>query len=1008
MSEFDRVFTDAVKDVIGNDPVLDQFDISYNASFYGTLQDDYVTGSLLSVSRGTRGETILTQGSRGKVFSKYFADTQSPLSSVYASGDVALIPQLSYRQVPWSDRVSKVFNRNMQCFDSNERYYDSCLPDLKECFQANQSRPWKLNSQASLSPYGNVDISSNAFMIFNTIPLERSNEGYSNDPTVNNEWTWSYPYEQKYKPQKRLIKTTDSLGINTVDLTVDWDFELSSSYFNNWNISIHNLTELENDKLSLINGIIPILPGNLEGASIRPIGGRNSLRGVFSGSYPYGTKGLYGVDSSLDDKLGVSLLVPSDVNLGRYADHTFLGGLSVTDPGNELLTGSMTLDDTVKFFFGFGDLNNMTYSRYDYTASSESYEEDFEIGENITYYMWGASNTADSTQINSGYDRALDRVKESSTYTISRDNGPVEFRLTGWHSVAYDNIADTYWISDNSDPNRTSIPTGTWTVRFNCYGSNSELQVKAKIYKLNGSTATEIGETEVKSVPLSMTYMSLAWTISGSPITLVSSDRIAVKLLVNFPTGAATVYFKNRHTYGTVITRYSAVYTNMPSTYDPNAKYTASYSLTSYNQNGLSVDWGKSPTTKPWNIVYRSGSTTIGSTDYNFWGPGPLSGTYATNKRGLFGPTNTNNDFILYSSGSYDVSSQEYSICCMDITSSYPWSLSYDRAVAGQEDLYFISYISGYPGKPSHQLAGGAFEIIETLETVTGSNNDPGTTPPPPKYYHDYFSNFNSALQYGGTLSSPNTFPPGEWRVNFKLDWDSISSANEFIMAGLDNIVLTTYSVDGDPNGPKIGGNNYPHFRTYRVDPRVNETITGGTTTNSLATKSLHEANIFGISPVIRGWKYGLYSGLPMNSKAVFRRNRYGQFRDMLEQRQYTKFINVEDTPVNDDAVVRNNFSKFTQSRLIRTITTNTVGPSVAEVNFFRQRYKKDDRGIGFIYNESVGPELTTSQNLSTEVTSSVPYFDGVAKTRQESDLSLITDAILTSLQIDTTGLTVT
>jgi hypothetical protein len=111
MSEFDRVFTDAVKDVIGNDPVLDQFDISYNASFYGTLQDDYVTGSLLSVSRGTRGETILTQGTRGRVFSKYFADTQSPLSSVYASGDVALIPQLSYRQVPWSDRVSKVFNR---------------------------------------------------------------------------------------------------------------------------------------------------------------------------------------------------------------------------------------------------------------------------------------------------------------------------------------------------------------------------------------------------------------------------------------------------------------------------------------------------------------------------------------------------------------------------------------------------------------------------------------------------------------------------------------------------------------------------------------------------------------------------------------------------------------------------------------------------------------------------------------------------------------------------------
>jgi hypothetical protein len=84
------------------------------------------------------------------------------------------------------------------------------------------------------------------------------------------------------------------------------------------------------------------------------------------------------------------------------------------------------------------------------------------------------------------------------------------------------------------------------------------------------------------------------------------------------------------------------------------------------------------------------------------------------------------------------------------------------------------------------------------------------------------------------------------------------------------------------------------------------------------------------------------------------------------------------------------------------------VGPAVAEVNFFRQRYRQDERKIGYIYNEKVDPMLTTSQNLSSEVTSSLPYFDGVAKIRQESDLSLITDATLTSLQIDTTGLTVT
>lgn len=40
----------------------------------------------------------------------------------------------------------------------------------------------------------------------------------------------------------------------------------------------------------------------------------------------------------------------------------------------------------------------------------------------------------------------------------------------------------------------------------------------------------------------------------------------------------------------------------------------------------------------------------------------------------------------------------------------------------------------------------------------------------------------------------------------------------------------------------------------------------------------------------IRGWKYGVENGFPIYSDCVFRSNSYGQFRDMLEQRPYTKF----------------------------------------------------------------------------------------------------------------------
>lgn len=40
------------------------------------------------------------------------------------------------------------------------------------------------------------------------------------------------------------------------------------------------------------------------------------------------------------------------------------------------------------------------------------------------------------------------------------------------------------------------------------------------------------------------------------------------------------------------------------------------------------------------------------------------------------------------------------------------------------------------------------------------------------------------------------------------------------------------------------------------------------------------------------GWKYGLYNGIPTNFSAVFRQNKFGQFRDMLEGRIYTKTFN--------------------------------------------------------------------------------------------------------------------
>ena len=94
--------------------------------------------------------------------------------------------------------------------------------------------------------------------------------------------------------------------------------------------------------------------------------------------------------------------------------------------------------------------------------------------------------------------------------------------------------------------------------------------------------------------------------------------------------------------------------------------------------------------------------------------------------------------------------------------------------------------------------------------------------------------------------------------------------------------------------------------------------IPAGQNGNSFIDKSLSKKLIFGIKPspisaslsssttpnlqsylpvyctgsIIEGWKYGLYNGVPTNFSCVFRQNKYGQFRDMLEGRFYTQTYN--------------------------------------------------------------------------------------------------------------------
>lgn len=117
------------------------------------------------------------------------------------------------------------------------------------------------------------------------------------------------------------------------------------------------------------------------------------------------------------------------------------------------------------------------------------------------------------------------------------------------------------------------------------------------------------------------------------------------------------------------------------------------------------------------------------------------------------------------------------------------------------------------------------------------------------------------------------------------------------------------------------------------------------------------QGSVYKIGPIIRGWKYGLCSGTPAYSSVVFRRDRYGQFRDMLEQRINTVF--------RFKRIVYGRGANFVDRTLITNppVTVKFINPLASG-------------------NPITDPSLTLSQNLSPHVTSSLPYFDGEARNR--------------------------
>lgn len=854
-----RLFTDAIKDVIGGEPIFDEFDISYVASFYGTMQDDFVTGSFMSASISSEGNIVkfLDVGKRGRVFSKQYASSQ-PVPGLSAA-ELSTNPYAARREIPWEAFTSNTL-RVTQHIDSKERIYDTCLPSLVESLKVDNSEPWTVKHQTSdsnndyfLSPTQNFPTSNNCFILFNDV---EGGKNLQNAKGINNTWCYSYPFENRYNPEKRFLKPESQIrGIENVGLA-QW-FRPDIGY-----------NEIDVTK-KRYGYLVPMFAGNYHTGSrqnsvaVAP-GGRDSLRGTYY--LPTGSA----ADTRYDELLGYSYTIVADVN---YSSITNAGTSDDTRIGGQYLTSSAVPSDTLKSLYGFGDVNSVTYPIFNEVPNSGT----------LSY------------SLNLGY------------------------------------LGDTIGISSNAA-----------VVQTNCsYAAQYESGV----------------------TPPYSSYFSINWAVNPQLRASFSGDTSKYR---NWGVIQAT-----SKTPGTIKT--------VPNYY-VSASSVSPYSPTSLN----GVLELRSGVTWPWrrNIWYPSTSRMSGTT-----GPSTLTSKY--------------NNFNIFASNTSATGGSQglggVSIMSFDVTSSLAWQMSYERVVASAATNYLVTYISkehtavddydynwGYDnfdlpyalpdGYETKNISAKQHKVIETVYGDGGDVND-----------------FHEMTPYESSI-----FPPGEYRLNFSyvkpIDSTETGIDRAFVSA-LDIRLWDPLSVSGSyavDYTKRAGWNKEPDFRRKFVDPRQGITYTG-TWSDAEKNNDLQKfrAKAFGLAPVIRGWKYGLYSALPVNSKSIFRRNRFGQFRDMLEQRIFTKCVTDPNPRLTDVTGISSLPSSTSKNSVKEAKDVRTIGEPVT-VKFVKRKYfigpEEYDKNIGKIYNEVVFPQKTTSHNLGNSAESSLPYFDGEARQRPESD----------------------
>lgn len=352
------IASNAMHEIIGVDPVLDQFEPAYRHEYSGSFSDNVMLGTLgLQVINGVPTQTV-----RDRKLSVLNANSAPELTTNFA--DILIDPTKSYRIVPWSERVGDV--RQSQFVDSSERFYDSMMPAIDYCFAQDGAAiciaQFPNADVPSTSPYGNdtfgnpdqVNVAANTgngtplgWTIFDMLNLDDVQAG--NAPIINANWTKAFPFEPRYNLAARQINVSNGF----VATYIYTSGSPPTSVIEPIQVSGLMFGPVRQSSLSIPAVQYPISSSGTPHTGFREefIGGRF----VFS-EYTYTTySSSYG---------SIPQYYPSKSGNPPTTLLQWLGDVNLLSKNqfNFYTTGSATTDDVSRALYGFGDQN--TYFEY--------------------------------------------------------------------------------------------------------------------------------------------------------------------------------------------------------------------------------------------------------------------------------------------------------------------------------------------------------------------------------------------------------------------------------------------------------------------------------------------------------------------------------------------------------------------------------------------------------------------------------------------------------------------